>query len=426
VNKFSPLFIVFSTLVLTGFIFGQGPEYRLSMTEEATKSSINMNTPFNRNNMLLPQSAYDQVTTTNIYGGYGMFMTSVGLAFRSSNSTLPDCKFSIHELVADLNLTDEVSIQAGKKIMKWGTGYAFNPTGVVEPQKTPSDPSDRLNLNDGRNIVAINYLVDKSSLAFVFLNDAEIRTGKLIWDKNEYAFRAYSFISGVDVSLIAHYRQSDRLQTGANCSYVYGDHLEIHGEALAQQGSSLAYHRILWQNQPDTFFTADAYYQPYENAQQIMWKTLAGGQYTFDNGLNVVFEYYYNYEGLSSSEWRKWLNFVKFHDEIQNNQIMMPPNMKIASRINLLEALRTLSPRGTMRNYIFNRWYYSTNNWSSEILAMINANDWSSVLIPTITYRFSENFSLYGRFTKYSGNPDSEYGNLFLKGSLSIGLGAQI
>ena len=34
----------------------------------------------------------------------------------------------------------------GRRIVRWGTGYAFSPAGVLDPPRDPTNPTDRLNL----------------------------------------------------------------------------------------------------------------------------------------------------------------------------------------------------------------------------------------------------------------------------------------
>ena len=41
------------------------------------------------------------------------------------------------------NLRPWLDVTAGRVIEKWGTGYAWNPTAFVGPQKNPTDPTDR-------------------------------------------------------------------------------------------------------------------------------------------------------------------------------------------------------------------------------------------------------------------------------------------
>jgi hypothetical protein len=258
------------------------------------------------------------------------------------------------------------------------------------------------------------------------LNDAQVVNSILYWGTNEYAIRANTFLNGFDVSLIGHYKQGDRLECGANFSYVIGDQLELHGECLAKMGSSYGYHRIITTDNERQIFDSYPYVPLYDNSRQIFYKALCGGQYTFVNGVNLALEYYHNAEGLSLQEWNRWMNFVKFQNAIQKGTITVPPELVEPSRLNLLWSLRTLSPRGTMRDYFFARGFYSAESWSFEAICFMNANDLSTVMIPSITQRVSENCSLYVRYTIYLGRDGSEFGSLFTTDVLNLGIGVQL
>ena len=404
----------------------QNLEYRFSVADEGTLSKLNLSTPINYQNRTLPQPAQGNYATSNLFLGYGGLSTMLNAATVASDVAKPDEAATIRELSYDLSLSDNLDITVGRKILKWGPGYAFNPTGVVEPQRTPSDPSDRLGQNVGRTLISVNAFLGKSSLTFVYLNDAQYHSGEFHWGEHDFAFRAYTFLNGLDLSGILHYREGDRLEAGTNWSYVFGENLELHGEFLAKEGSSTLYHEILSSDNPDQIFASYPYTARFDHSHEIFYKLLFGGQYTFENGLNIALEYYRNMEGLSKSEWNQWLKFVKFQNGIQQGLIPVSPEMIAPSRYNLLWSLQTLSPRGTMRDYLFGREYYSIDDWSIEFIELMNADDASVVLVPTVSYRISQYLSMYGRFTSFLGRGDSEYGALFTKHSTSLGIQCQL
>jgi hypothetical protein len=412
-------------LICAPRISAQQFEYRASLFEEASKNYINGNTPVNWNNSMVPQPSGESIASANLNCGFGIFSGSFGGTLSGNNLIKPQYSLAVREASVDLNLTDQIDLMIGKKILKWGTGYAFNPTGVVEPARLPSDPTDRLKLNDGRNVVSVTGLAGRSSFTFVYLNDFQIRNSNFYPDRSEIAARVYTYLNGLDLSAIAHYRAGDRLEAGINYSFVIGDNLEIHGEALGKRGTSQEYENPVISGDGIKFYNDYPYQALYYNSDKMFWKFLIGGQFTFDDGINIVLEYYHNDDGLSKAEWKRWLDFVRFHNNIQNGTYPVPRELLMPSKYNLLWSLKTLSPRGTMMDYIFVRIYYSESNWNFELLSMINGADLSVVLIPAFTFKFSENFSVYLRYSGFAGSGDSEYRNMFLKGSLTLGLGAQ-
>jgi len=407
-------------------IFSQSVEYRFSVVDEGTATKLNLETPLNYKNLTLPQATQSNLANANLFLDYAGLSTSLNAQTFTNNISSPDDDFTIRELAYDFSLTENLDITIGKKILKWGTGYAFNPTGVIEPPRSPSDPSDRLNRNEGKNLAAVNFFFGKNSFTFVYVNDSRIESWKVKEGIHEFAFRAYTFLNGIDLSWVLHYKQGDRLEAGANWSYVIGDDLELHGEVLGKKGSSMPYHQILAMENIDTIFNSYPYSSFYTNSGRIFYKLVLGGQFTFENGLNVALEYYRNTEGISTLEWNQWLKFVKFQNNIQQGAVAVLPELTVPSRYNLLWALLTLSPRGTMKDYVFAREYYSSDDWSVEFIQFINAGDASAVFIPTVSFRASQFVSLYGRSTLFTGSRDSEYGALFTKYSVNAGIQFQL
>lgn len=142
------------------------------------------------------------------------------------------------EAYAQLHIAKWLDVTAGRVIEKWGTGYGWAPTSFIGPAKDPTDPNDRRSAYRGVDMIR----------ADVFVHDTNISLYAL--DNGQYAARVYRLIRGTDVSLV--WRSG---QYGFNVARVFGNALELHAEATQ--------HRVL-----------------------------AGGQYTFANDVNVVFELY--------------------------------------------------------------------------------------------------------------------------------------
>ncbi len=406
--------------------YAQGLEYRLSLVDEATLNALNKDTPINYENKVLPQPYRGNIGTANLFVSAGGLSGLVNLSATGDNLHAPDYSSSLREFAVDYSVSDAIDITIGKKILKWGTGYAFNPTGVVEPQRSPSDPSDRLGQNEGSKLASVNFFVGRSSLTFVYANDARIHHWRWLWGVQDFALRAYTFLSGLDLSLIAHYKESDRLELGTNWSYVIGDNLELHGEFLGKSGSPMLYHQTIFTDQNQEIYSSFPYSAPYDHADRVFFKLVMGGQFTFENGVNIAFEYYHNAEGLSSTEWKRWMKFVKFQSEIQRGLVSVAPGLVGPSNYNLLWALQTLSPRGAMQDYCFGREYWSDGRLGVEVIEFLNAQDLSAVIIPTVSMKLSDNFSSYGRCSWFVGGNETEFGALFYKATFNLGIQMQL
>ena len=56
------------------------------------------------------------------------------------NELVSDQQGTLYEGVATYQPTTGITLEAGKKAIKWGKGYAWNPVGFVERPKDPCDP----------------------------------------------------------------------------------------------------------------------------------------------------------------------------------------------------------------------------------------------------------------------------------------------
>ncbi len=426
-RSWSAGFVMILLLMASASSSGQSIEYRATIVDEGSYLDPNVTTPLNWSNSLLPQAYWSNIGTAALALSTGIVAGTFGLSTSTTNRVGPSYAASIHELSADISLSDNVNLLIGKKILKWGTGYAFNPTGVIEPQRSPSDPTDRLSQNDGRTLVSLTAYSRTSSFTFVYVNDAVISTRAFQWGAQEAAVRAYFFLNGLDLSLVGHYREFDRLQIGGNGSYVIGDNLELHAEFLGQRGSSLKIHPIILTDNASQVFLSDPTAPLFDRSSKLFLKMLLGGQYTFDNGINVILEYYHNDEGLSGKEWQRWMNFVTFHNAVLQGTTAVDESLQPLSRANLYWALSTLSPRGTLRDYIFARGSWSDEPWNTEAIAFIDIDDGGSLtVVPTLSWQVSKFASIYTRAAAYFGGRGTEFGSLFTKSSLTIGFQIQV
>ncbi|PYQ28853.1 MAG: hypothetical protein DMF56_14365 [Acidobacteria bacterium] len=164
------------------------------------------------------------------------------------------------EAYAQLHVAKWLDVTAGRVIEKWGTGYGWNPTSFVGPAKDPTDPNDRRSAYRGVDMIR----------ADVFVRDTNVSLYAL--ENGQYAARVYRLIRGTDVSIVwrssgaaaasaadfsrdSGARSGRRSTAGIALARVFGNALELHAEATQH-------------------------------------RALAGGQYTFTNDINVVFELY--------------------------------------------------------------------------------------------------------------------------------------
>jgi hypothetical protein len=236
------------------------------------------------------------------------------------------------------NLRPWLDVTAGRVIEKWGTGYAWNPVGFVSPEKNPTDPTDRRGAYRGVDMLRADAFVDDTNVSLYALRDHAV------------AARVYRLVGGTDVSLHVR-RDASGTQQGVSVARVFGDALELHGEATRRH-------------------------------------LLLGGQYTFAANVNVVAEIYRSGDGLTASQWQA------FRDSVG---------------ASLLDANRRYAPLRMARNYAFARIDKPFGKNEVELIALTNLRDGSSIARATLSRKLRPNLSAYVIETEFLGSGEMAY-----------------
>jgi hypothetical protein len=181
------------------------------------------------------------------------------------------------EAFARFSANSWMDLEAGKRLVRWGVGYGFSPTGVLDPPRVATDPNDRLGRNEGMLIVRADVFRGATSLTVAGAAPGAWRDVPASTPERVLAARLRTVVgTGVEIALVASAAPGTRVAYGGNVTHVVGQQLEWHAEML------------LHDRAPDSDRTLSA---------------VAGLQYTFTAGANVVVEYHRNGRGLNDDEW---------------------------------------------------------------------------------------------------------------------------
>ena len=144
-------------------------------------------------------------------------------------------QFRVKEAYGGLSAGD-FDFMVGRRIVRWGTGYAFSPAGVLDPPRDPTNPTDRLNLNQGRDMVKADYVRGPHALSLVWSSAVLAPAKTNLHDTT--AFRYNILVRGFDTSLIAGDDRGGDAFGGLTFTRVFGQAWELHGEAAwREQGA---------------------------------------------------------------------------------------------------------------------------------------------------------------------------------------------
>ena len=131
----------------------------------------------------------------------------------------------------------DFDFMAGRKMVRWGTGYAFTSAGVLDPPRIPTDPSDRLNLNEGRDMLKADWVRGPHAVTFAWSTAALARKGMMVRDTT--AVRYNVLVHGFDTALIAGNDRGGESFGALTFTRVLGQAWEVHGEATWREHEAI-------------------------------------------------------------------------------------------------------------------------------------------------------------------------------------------
>ncbi len=126
---------------------------------------------------------------------------------------------------------------AGRKMLRWGTGYAFTSAGVLDPPRIPTDPGDRLNLNEGRDMLKVDWVRGQHALSAAWSTTEFARKGMMVRDTS--ALRYNVLVRGFDTSLIGGKDRGGDGFGALTFTRVVGNAWEVHGEATWREKEAI-------------------------------------------------------------------------------------------------------------------------------------------------------------------------------------------
>lgn len=125
--------------------------------------------------------------------------------------------------------TGDFDFNLGRKMVRWGTGYAFTAAGVLDPPRDATNPTDRLNLNQGRDMIKADYV--RGPHAFTLAWSTAVLAPAHSTLRGTTAFRYNVLVRGFDTSFIAGNDRGGDSFGALTFTRVLGQAWELHGEA---------------------------------------------------------------------------------------------------------------------------------------------------------------------------------------------------
>jgi hypothetical protein len=289
-------------------------------------------------------------------------------------------------------------LDIGKKRMKWGKGYAWNPVAFIDRPKNPNDPELAL---EGYVVLSIDYIKSfQGSLKTItftpFLLPVTEHINSTFGKPTQLNFggKIYLLFYDTDIDLMFLSGGSVPARYGMDFSRNISSNFEIHGE--------FAYipdycKKVLQEN-------GAVGEEKYSSKNYLL-----GIRFLTKSNTTFFFEYLRNGNGYTSYEME---NFYSLIDQEYQSYLLSVDD----SQLKLLsdtapKAYRTFAP---MRDYLYLR-ISQKEPWNilyfiPSLTSIFNLTDKSFSLMPELLYNPITNLELRAKMTILLGKGGSEFG----------------
>jgi len=307
-------------------------------------------------------------------------------------------KTTAYEGFLSLKPSSSLTIEMGKKTLKWGKGYAWNPVAFVDRPKDPDEPEQGM---EGFFMASADYIKSfDGPLKTVSLTPVLVpvydHINNTFGDINKlnFAGKLYFLFYDTDIDFIMLAGGSKPTRYGMDFSRNIIPNFEIHGE-------------VAFINEYNKKFI-DGNGNNFEK-QHDTKSYLIGIRYLTEKDTTYIFEYYRNGTGFTSGEMRDYFSFINkgygTYLSSGNNTLL-----KRASAITEGNYGR-INP---MRDYIYLRISqkepFDMLYFTPSITGILNLNDKSFSLSPELLYTGITNLELRLKASFIAGEQFSEFG----------------
>ncbi|HVG57975.1 MAG TPA: hypothetical protein VNA24_05430 [Hyalangium sp.] len=262
------------------------------------------------------------------YRGLDAEGQEVAAPVREVSAARPFISFS--ELYVSHEVVPALHLLAGKKRILWGTGWAYNPTDLLNPPKDPTDPSSQ---RVGAYMLRVEVPLEKYTFSFVaspavLEQESGLPRALLVYPEwrsldNEahylLAARAYALVANADLNLMLFHSNlysddfEDKTRLGFSFSRYFFDDYELHLEALVGRGSARSYPTLGCLESSEAALACFQRGDPLISQRRLDEKRLrphilVGTRYQFSDESLLSAEYLYQADGLKRSEFQEVVN----------------------------------------------------------------------------------------------------------------------
>jgi len=307
-----------------------------------------------------------------------------------------DDKTSIYEGYISVKPSSSLQMDAGKKSLKWGKGYAWNPVAFIDRPKDPDDPELSL---EGFFVCSADYIKSLDGVlktlsftpvvipVYEHINDDFGEINHL-----NFAAKTYLLLYDTDIDLIFMTGASRTRRYGIDFSRNISANLEIHGEFAYIEDYQKKY--------------MDENGNIFEEKRDIQ-NYLLGIRYLTEYDTTFIVEYFHNGAGYSRSETEDFFSFV---NKGYNAYLSDGNDALLNKALNIREKYS----RNPMKNYLYFRASqkepFDILYFTPSVSCIVNMNDRSYTVSPELLYDGITNLEMRLKAGFIQGKENTEYG----------------
>jgi hypothetical protein len=307
-------------------------------------------------------------------------------------------KTTIYEGYLSLKPSSSLTINAGKKVLKWGKGYAWTPVAFIDRQKDPNDPALAL---EGFIVASADFIKSfQGPLKTLAVTPVLVPVYENInddfgeIDNMNFAGKVYLLLYDTDIDFIILTGGSRTTRYGFDFSRNILSNFEIHGEFAFINNFK---RKVIDSN-------GNVFEEKYDSKSYLF-----GIRYLTERDMTIIAEYYHNGTGFTHDEMK---NFFSFIDNAYDSFISSGDNSLLRRVSNLTKG--SYGKINPMRNYLYMRVSrkepYDILYFTPSITGILNLDDKSFSLSPELVYTGITNMELRLKPVFLVGQNDSEYG----------------
>ena len=307
-------------------------------------------------------------------------------AIRSSISENDEDDSVLQEAYWQLAGLEPHNFEVGKRLLRWGKGYAFNPVALMERTKNPEDPeASREGLSTTQGIWITGALAgfETTSINLVYLpirEDLNDDYQSSVEEDDIWGLKLYALIGTTDIDIYAvNWDQEKVTQWGIDFATNLSVNFELHGEYVTSK------------------------YEDYNRNESLL-----GLRYLTDTDVTWIAEVYSDSEGLTADESKT------LYENIENSS-----GIKAQSYLSQIQQRKTINQNyGYIKVSVkepFN-WLYFT----PSLTWLGNLDDQSSNVSTQMSYAPSDNWTILLTWQHMAGSQYTQYGENVVQDKLAL------